>query len=70
MVKLVFQTSRARCGSFPYQAKDKDMSSMTKGFLLVACIALIAVPTLAGTSFDETPKTEKLWRIETSGIGG
>lgn len=43
------------------------MSNTTKGlFLAAVCLAFFAAPTLA----DDQTKTEKLWRIECSGIGG
>ncbi len=48
------------------------MSNMTKGiFAVVACLAFITGPALAAVNGDAVfQKTEKLWRIETSGIGG
>ena len=43
------------------------MSSSMKGlFSAVLCLTLLAAPAFA----DDQIKTEKLWRIECSGIGG
>ena len=42
------------------------MSKMTKGLFLACCLAVFAAPALA----DDQIKTEELWRIECSGIGG
>ena len=42
------------------------MSIKAKGLFMAFCLAVLAAPALA----DDQTKTEKLWRIECSGIGG
>ena len=47
------------------------MSNGTKSaFAFIACLALLVGPALSMPDGDSQTKTEKLWRIETSGIGG